>query len=120
MLCPENPQIFEKLSMEDKPVFPDENENNLSTDSSINGELDAANETPWGAAHHPLHHGGAHPPIWNKLVRLEIASFDVLFRFGRFCRLLGGVCFLIQEVIRLPLPSLSGNYVMQRDRAEYS
>ena len=35
-----------------------------------------------------------------------------------FCRLLGDVCFLIQVVIRQPLPSLSGDYVMQRDRAE--
>ena len=41
-----NQHLLEKFSVEDKPIFPDENENNLSTDSSINGKLDAANETP--------------------------------------------------------------------------
>ena len=35
-----------------------------------------------------------------------------------FAGFLGDVCFLIQVVIRQPLPSLSGDYVMQRDRAE--
>ena len=94
---------------EDKPVFPDENENNLSADSSINGKLDAANETPRRAAHRHRHHGGARPQS-----EIEVSKFEC------FCRLWGDVCFLIEVVISQPLPSLSGDYVMQRDRAESS
>ena len=43
-----------------------------------------------------------------------------VWKFGCFSRLLGDVCFLIEVVICQPLPSLSGDYVMQRDRAQSS
>ena len=56
-------QLTEILASEDavddyKPVFPDEYEDNLSTDSSINRKLDAANETPGGGG---ALHGGQLP-----------------------------------------------------------